>query len=158
MSLCVQVLESLTSTQIPPITLMSSTAWFWGNFSTIFSSKTSLLSARTGDTFKKKSLSFLILHTHAGEAWQVSQWWRTPPTSFPLWWSWTPAFPLDLTLLRRRTCWRWEIILGPKYLFYFSVIFVQLLPFTVWRTSVLLFGTLLPVHLLFSRFLKSEYK
>ena len=33
----------------------------------------------------------------------------------------------------------------------------QLLPFTVWRTSVLLFGTFLPVHLLFSRFLKSKY-
>merc|ERR1719432_737010 len=33
---------------------------------------------------------------------------------------------------------------------------LKLLPFTVWRTSVLLFGTFLPVHLLFSRFLKSK--
>ena len=110
--------------------------------------------------FKKRTYANKIDLTHKlpGEAWQVSQWWRTPPTSSPLWWSWTPAFPLDLTLLRRRTCWRWEFVLVPKYLFYFSVLFIQLLPFTVWRTSVLLFGTLLPVHILFSRFLKSKYK
>ena len=54
------------------------------------------------------------------------------------------------------TCFKGSFCLGWANCQNWPPLLYQLLPFTVWRTSVLLFGTFLPVHQLFSRFLKSK--